>query len=258
MGEVIETEDRENVKIIRLNRAPKLNALNAQLLSELRSQLGEVAASSLNGVVLTGVGRAFSVGVDLNDAAQAFGPRETVEYMRQLRRAIEDIEQLGKPVAAAIEGYCLTGGLEIAIACDRRFAGQGSVFAITSARIGSVAGMGATQRLPRLVGISAAKDMLFTGRHIDANEAASIGLVDVLCRTGEALEAAIRWVNECGQRAPLSVWAAKWSVNVAADMPLNGGLDFEAALVATLFQSSDKQEGMKAFLEKRDAQFEGR
>ncbi len=152
----------------------------------------------------------------------------------------------------------MTGGLELALACDLRVAGEGATFAITSARIGTVAGAGGTQRLPRIVGVAHALDILFAADPIDAAHAYRIGLINRLAPKGGALEAAKALVNIYAQRAPLSLALVKRAVHRGMQMDLASAIELETFLVTTIYGTEDKQEGISAFLEKRPARFKGK
>jgi enoyl-CoA hydratase/carnithine racemase len=158
---------------------------------------------------------------------------------------------------AAIEGFCITGGCELALACDLRVAGAGASFAITSSRIGTVAGAGGTQRLPRVIGPARALEMLFSADPVPAEEAYRIGLVNRLVPTGGALAAAKEWATTYAQRAPLSLAFVKRAVYRGLQMDLDSGLELETFLVTTIYGTADKQEGISAFLEKRAPSFQG-
>ena len=159
---------------------------------------------------------------------------------------------------AAIEGFCITGGLEFALACDLRIAGEGASFAITSSKIGTVAGAGGTQRLPRIVGMAHALDILFSADPIDAKEAYRIGLINRLTPKGEALNSAKALVKTYAQRAPLSLALVKRAVHRGMQMDLASAIEFETYLVTTIYGTEDKQEGISAFLEKRTPKFKGK
>ena len=159
---------------------------------------------------------------------------------------------------AAIEGFCMTGGCELALACDLRVAGAGATFGITSARIGTIAGAGGTQRLPRVVGLSNALAMLFSADPIDADEAFRIGLINRKTDKGGALDAARAIASTYAERAPLSLALTKKAVRQGMSMPLEQGFDLEMSLVSAIYGTQDKQEGISAFLEKRKPTFIGR
>lgn len=247
------------VRILTLHRPERRNALSASLLRELQEALDAADADqAVRGVVLTGSGSGFCAGADLREAVEVEEPTSALRYVAGLRHVTTSVERLSKPVVAAIAGFCLTGGLELALACDYRIASPDSTFAITSARIGSVPGMGATQRLPRVIGLSRAKDMLLRARVVGGDEALAIGLVDELRDGTDVVAAAVRWVEDCAEQAPASVWLAKLAVNESAETSLTAGLQLEAALSALAFGTEDKREGMNAVLAKRKPDFRGR
>jgi enoyl-CoA hydratase len=159
---------------------------------------------------------------------------------------------------AAVNGYCLTGGLELALACDYRFAGRNARLGITSAKIGSVAGIGGTQRLPRTIGRSWAKRLLFTGEFVGAETALDLGLVDELCDPEKTVGAAVDLVHAVGDCAPLSVAWHKQAVDRGLELELHEGLQLERSLCAQAFATEDRMEGMTAFLESREPMFKAR
>ena len=193
--------------------------------------------------------------MDLDDLAGVSGVAETQRALGVFRDTNAAIERCPKPVIAAIAGWCLTGGLELALACDVRVAADTARFGITSARIGTVAGAGGTQRLPRLIGAGRAKEMLFSAEPIDAAEALRIGLVNRVAPAGREVEAALEMARVFARRAPLCLWFAKSAVNVGLTMPLEAALAFEIGLTTQLFTTEDRAEGLRAFQDKRDAEF---
>lgn len=245
--------------IIALNRPEKHNALSSELIYEVIDALRAFEEDDrVRGVILTGNDRAFSTGADLNQALKVKDGADLLRYNRVWRTLTYQIEHLIKPVIAAIEGYCLTGGLEVAMSCDVRIASENATFGITSSKIGSVAGAGGTQRLPRLVGPAIARELLFTSNFIGSDEALRIGLINKVAPTGKAVEAAMDMVSIFAQRGPLSIAWMKVAVNVGMNLDLESALDLEASLSAQAFGTADKEEGMSAFLEKRIATFHGR
>ena len=256
---LVSLEHRDPATVIRLERSEKLNALSLELLDELVAALHEAdGRTTTRGIVLCGAGAAFSAGADLHQALEIRGAHEALTYVNRLRRVTAAIEMASKPVVAAIHGYCFTGGLEMAMACDRRIASRDATFSISSARIGSVAGLGGTQRLPRIVGPSVAMDLLMTARVFDATEAELIGLIDELAESGEAVERACAWVELVAESPPLSVWLAKLAVQVGGQMPLDNALQFEGLLTTLAFTTEDRVEGMSSILEKRKPVFKGK
>ena len=245
--------------VITLNRPDKRNAISVLMMDELTAALKAAEAEpSARGVVITGGPAFFAAGADLNEALRVKTAAQGTDYFKRWHRLNNVIEELGKPVIAAIEGFCITGGLELALACDLRVAAEGSSFAITSARIGTVAGAGGTQRLPRIVGVAHALDILFAADPIDATQAYRIGLINRLMPKGGALDGAKALVNIYAQRAPLSLALVKRAVHRGMQMDLASAIELETFIVTTIYGTEDKQEGISAFLEKRTARFKGR
>jgi enoyl-CoA hydratase/carnithine racemase len=245
--------------VVTLNRPDKRNAISTLMMEELIAALKSAEAEpSVRGVVITGGPAFFAAGADLNEALQVKTASQGTDYFKRWHRLNSTIEELGKPVIAAIEGFCITGGLELALACDLRVAAEGSTFAITSARIGTVAGAGGTQRLPRIVGVAHALDILFAADPIDAAHAYRIGLINRLTPKGGALDAARALVEIYAQRAPLSLAFVKRAVHRGMQMDLASAIELETSIVTTIYGTEDKQEGISAFLEKRPARFKGK
>ena len=212
----------------------------------------------MRGIVITGDSRFFSAGADLNEALEVKSVADGDAFFGRANRLCDLLKSLSKPVIAAIEGFCITGGLELALACDIRIGAQGSSYAITSARIGTVAGFGGTQRLPRVVGVGNACEMLFLAEPIDAEHAHRIGLINRLVEKGSALAVARELIAVFEKRGPISLAFAKRAVHTGMQMDLRSGIAFEYSLVTTIYGTEDKREGVSAFLEKRDAKFVGR
>ncbi len=245
--------------IIRINRPERRNAISVLTMQELTAAFREAEADdAVRGVILTGSDQLFSAGADLNDALKVDSAAVGVAYFKKWHDLCNTVESLAKPVIAAIEGFCMTGGCELSLACDLRIAGQGASFAITSSRIGTVAGAGGTQRLPRLIGPSRALELLLSALPIDADEAYRIGLVNRLAPQGGSLAMAKSVVQSYEACAPLSHAFVKRAVHRGMQMDLASGLEFETFLVTTIYGSADKQEGISAFLEKRKPNFKGR
>lgn len=249
------------VGIATLNRPRALNALTVELLEELDRCLEEAERDpALRAVVLAGSGeKAFCVGADLKALAQEYDDAPGVNALvTALHRVFGRLEGFPRPVVAAVHGYCLGGGLELALTADLRLASDDARFALPEAKVGSMPGGGGTQRLPRLIGPSRAKELMLTGEPIDAGEAHRIGLVNrvfpAACLLGEATGVAAA----IAQRAPLSVRKIKEAVNGSLDLPLEAGLELERACHDFLLDSDDRSEGIRAFVEKREPVFVGR
>ncbi len=201
--ETVRVDDAGSVRIVTINRPLRRNAISTQVLDEITAVVRGVQNDDrVAGLVLTGGLDWFSAGADLEKSQAVADGHARLQYLRRRHVFCNFLEQLGKPVVAAIEGFCITAGLEIALACDLRIAGQGARFAVTSSRIGTVAGAGGTQRLPRIVGLAPALDMLFTGEPMEADEARRIGLVHHVVERGAALSVAVRAVEQAGRQPP--------------------------------------------------------
>lgn len=259
MSKYLLVERTPPAAIVILNHPDKQNALTASLLSAIDEKLAELDEDSeIRGIVLTGNEKVFSTGGDLNEALEIKTIGDTHRWLELFQRTNSRIESLNKPVVAAINGHCLTGGLELALCCDIRIAGTEAQFGITSSRIGTVAGAGAPARLARLVGPEWAKEMLFSANFIDANTALRIGLITEIAKPENVLEKALARIKMYAQRAPLSVAYSKLAVNKGLQMDLESALHFERQLTTTLFTSDDRREGIAAFFEKRPPNFKGR
>ena len=251
-------ERRDAVAVVTLNRPEKHNGLSLALLGRLRTVVGELGQDrAIRAVVLRGSDRCFSTGMDLDDLAAVRAVADTLRALGVFRDANAALERCPKPVIAAVAGWCLTGGLELALACDVRVAAESARFGITSAAIGTVPGAGGTQRLPRLIGPARAKELLFSAEPIDAHEALRIGLVNRVVPAGRDVAAALEMANLFARRAPLSLAYAKKAIDVGLGMPLEAGLAFEMGLTARLFTTEDRAEGLRAFRERRAAEFRG-
>jgi len=242
---------------ITLLRPDKLNALNQELLSQGLEVVRQVAVEAeIRCLVLRGAGRAFSAGADLS-MMQDLGP---VQAQRRFStgsfwQAIEDLPQ---PTIAAVHGYCLGGGCELALACDFRLAADNARFGQPEIKVGVFPGAGGTQRLPRLIGMGRAKELVFLGEPIDAAEAYRIGLVNRVVAPDQLEAEARRWAAKLAQLPPLALRAAKNAMNRGRDLDLPTALELERLQFSVLFGTEDQKEGMRAFLEKRPPSFQGR
>ena len=256
--ETLLSERDEAGCLITLDRPEKRNAVNLRMMKEIitatkaAEEDPEVAA-----VIIWGGTSFFSAGADLNEALEIKSDSHARGYFEEWRLVNSALEELSKPVIAAIEGFCITGGLELALACDLRIAGESASFAMTSAKIGTFAGAGGTQRLPRLVGSANALEMLFSADPIDAREARRIGLVNQVVPTGEALNHAKSLVRVYKERAPLGLAFAKQAVHRGMQTDLASALRLETDMATKIYGTRDKQEGISAFLEKRSPRFRG-
>ena len=245
--------------VITLNRPDKKNAFNIEMKQEFLAALKEAGGdTATRAIVITGGMEFFSSGQDLNEALLAASPADVLEMLNSWHIINDAMERHDKPIFAAIEGFCITGGFELVLACDIRIAAEDSYFAITSSKIGTVAGAGGTQRLPRLVGQAKAMEILFSADPVDAVEAHRIGLVNHVVPKGQAMAKAMEMIMVYEKRAPLSLAFAKRAVQQGMQMDLRSAIDLETFIVTTVYGTEDKLEGISAFHEKREAQFKGK
>ena len=244
------------VKLIRLNRPEKRNALAMPVLQGICAALNEAEAdASVRCVVLTGGDTVFAAGADINELAS----KTAVDTVNDSRaNAFGRIRDFSKPLVAAVNGYCLGGGLEIAMSCDIIIAGSGAELGLPEVNLGIMPGAGGTQWLPRLVGKSLAMKMILSGEFIGAEEALRSGLVAEVVPDDQTIDRATEIAFRIAKKAPLSLVIAKDTVLRAFEMPLTQGLAYERRAFAVLLSSADKAEGTAAFLEKRKPNFQGR
>jgi enoyl-CoA hydratase/carnithine racemase len=247
MGEFVRLEVADGIGTIRLDR-PKVNALNDQVTAELAEAARAAAADEVRAVVIYGGERVFAGGADIGVMAEA-GYAEMASRSKRLQDTMDLIAGLGKPVAAAITGYALGGGLELALAADFRVAGENARLGQPEILLGIIPGAGGTQRLPRLVGPARAKDIVFTGRMVKAAEALEIGLVDRVVPDAEVYQAALDLVRAYATGPALALRAAKQAIDYGLGVDLATGLAIERVQFAALFGTEDQRAGMRSFLE---------
>ena len=250
--------DRDgHIATITIDRQDKLNALNPQVVEELGQTLLELEADPPRAVIVTGAGeRAFIAGADIAAMSQ-MGPIEAKRFAELGHAATALLDRSPVPTIAAVNGFALGGGCEVALACDMRIAAENALFGFPEVSLGILPGMGGTQRLPRLVGPGIAKELIFSGRRIKAEEARLINLVNRVVPEGEALFEAKKLAGEIAANGPMAVRHSKAAANRALDVDLISGLEYEADQFALLFATDDAREGMGAFVEKRKAEFKG-
>lgn len=251
------SELRDAVALVTLNRPDVLNALSLELMARLVEVLeGHDTNPAVRCIVLTGAGgRAFAAGADINDMADA---SVVTMYERNQFMRWERIRRIRKPIIAAVSGFCLGGGCELAMHCDIIIAGENARFAQPEINIGIIPGAGGTQRLTRAIGKYRAMEMILTGRQMSAAEAYAAGLVTRVVAPEIVVQEAMALAHEIAQRSPLAVRLAKEATLKAMEMPLSEGLDYERKLFYLLFATEDQKEGMQAFIEKRPPRYEGR
>lgn len=247
----------DGVAVLTLNRPEVRNALDPQTWSEIRGAVREMRFDDdVRVLIITGAGgKAFASGADI----RALLERPTLEQLRsEVNDTLNEIESLNKPVIAAVDGFALGGGCELAMACDIRIATTRSRFGQPEANLGIIPGAGGTQRLQRLVGIGKAKELIFTGDIIDAVEAEKIGLVNKVVEPEQLLPVAKEMAAKVITKGPVAINVAKVSINVGANTDLFSGLAVERFAQTVALATEDRVEGMTAFLEKRKAVFRGR
>ena len=249
----------DGVVVVTIDRQDALNALNRETLSELRDRLREVATDTeTRVVVLTGAGdRAFAAGADIKEMTE-MTVLEGHAWGALGHECSRLLESMPKPTLAAVNGFALGGGCELALACDIRYAAERATFGQPEINLAIIPGWGGTQRLARAVGAGLAKDLILTGRSIDAAEALRIGLVSAVYSGEELLGRVLETAASLAAKSPLALSAAKDAANRALQGDLGAGLSYEAILFSALFASEDQTEGMRAFVEKRDPDFQGR
>jgi enoyl-CoA hydratase len=257
--ENILVEIRESIAVLTLNRPKVLNALNGATFRELNTALGElVTNSAIRAILLTGSGeKAFAAGADIQELAQV-SAMDGQALALNGQRLFDRIESCGKPVIACVNGFALGGGCELALACTFRIASETAKFGQPEVKLGLLPGYGGSQRLPRLVGKGAALKLLLTGEMIPALEALRIGLVEEVVAPDQLLARGEQVARTIAAQAPLAVEKCLEAVHAGYDLPLRQALDLEASLFGLCCATEDKAEGTKAFLEKRQAVWQGR
>ena len=247
---------KEGVASLSFNRPDKLNALNREMAGELRQAVEEIAQDpSVRVLVLSGQGRSFMAGADITNFV-GMDPLAARGFAQRAHAVLSRLGSLEIPVIAAVHGYALGGGLEIALACDFIYAAAGTKFGLPEITLGFIPGVGGTQRLARLVGRSITKEIIMTGRFLEAEEARTFGLVARVFPEETLLEETEKIAQTLAKKGRMALKAAKQAVDRGADIDLATGCSLEIDLFALCFASPDVQEGVKAFLEKRQPVFE--
>ncbi|RUM47358.1 MAG: 3-hydroxyacyl-CoA dehydrogenase [Hyperthermus sp.] len=240
-----------------LNRPERLNAISPRMLDELTRVLDELEDDDRVRVVLvTGAGRAFSAGADVSEFT-SLTPVKAMVYSRRFQEVLFKLEYYTRPVIAVLNGYTLGGGLELAMAADFRIASEGAMLGQPEINLGIIPGAGGTQRLPRLIGRSRAKELIYTGDMIPAKEAEALGLVDRVVPAGQLEQEARQFALKLAEKPPLALMAAKYSIQAGVEASIWSGMMLESSLFGLLFSTKDAAEGVSAFLEKRRPRFRG-
>jgi enoyl-CoA hydratase/carnithine racemase len=259
MSEFVRLEVAEGVGTIRLDR-PKMNALNTQVQEEIRAAAHEAGdRDDVKAVVVYGGEKVFAAGADIKEMAE-MSYTDMVRRSGKLQSAFTAVAKIPKPVVAAVTGYALGGGCELALCADVRFAADNAMLGQPEILLGVIPGAGGTQRLTRLVGPSKAKDLVFTGRFVPAEEALAIGLVDRVLPTDQVYDEAVAWARQFAGAASYAVRAAKECIDRGLEVDLDTGLEIERQQFAALFATEDRTIGMESFVENGPgkAQFVGR
>jgi enoyl-CoA hydratase len=252
---IILSYPEENVALITFNRPEKLNALDLETRKEISFLLDEIEEDA-RCLIITGKGKAFAAGADIKEMSTrtSFEYLKISKYTTWLNHKIENLEI---PVIAAINGYALGAGCELAMSCDIRIASEKARFGLPELNLGIMPGAGGTQKLPRFIGIGMAKRLIFTGEIINANVALRLGLIEEVVEHERLMERTLEIARIISRKPPLAIKLAKRAINATMSMPLEEGLKYELSLAALLFSTEDAREGLRAFIEKREPEFKG-
>jgi len=248
----------EFIAIVKLNRPEALHALSTEMLIELNQCFNDIKNdSSIRVVILTADGdKSFCVGADLKERKQ-MPENKVLQTVRFIGQTVSSLEDLPHPVIAAINGVAFGGGLELALACDIRVAREKTSMGLTETSLAIIPGAGGTQRLSRLIGISKAKELIYTARRFSSEEAQELGIVDYVVNQEEVLAKAVQLAEEMAKNGPLALVQAKRAINQGIDVPLSTGLQIEFLAYSALIPTKDRLEGLKAFEEKRAPNYKG-
>ena len=256
---VLLVEEQDSVTILTLNRPEVMNALNFALLYALKEQIEALRFKpDIRVVIITGAGgKAFCAGADLKKRA-TFNELQAREFIFTIGNVFTSIEILNKPVIAAVNGIALGGGTELALACDIRIASTDASMGLTETRLAIIPGAGGTQRLPRLIGRGKAKELIFTGRRVGAEEALQIGLVNKICKKDPLLDECKKMANMICETGPIAIEQAKYAINLGLETDLHTGLAIESNAYSVTIPTEDRLEGLAAFHEKRKPVYKGK
>ena len=250
---------QDGLATVTINREQAMNALNPDVLKELRQCVTELSGNhEVRVVILTGAGaKAFVAGADISAMSQ-MGLGDAQEFGKLGHATMNAVDQCKKPVIAAVNGFCLGGGLELALSCDFIYASEKAKLGLPEVNLGLFPGWGGTQRLGRLIGKNRAKELIYSAKILSAAEALAVGIVNKVCKPEELMSEVRAIATEIGKKGPMAVGFAKQVINEGYDLPLLEGLGKELATFPKCFETEDLKEGLKAFLEKRPASFKGK
>lgn len=258
MPDCLSVERKEHIALVTMNRPQVMNAINSEMALALRAACTELDGDEdVRAIVLTGAGKAFSAGADLKERAGLSLPGIEAQR-RALVDAFSAVGTLSKPIIAAVNGHALGGGFELALLCDFIISSYRARFGLPEVTRGLIPGCGGTQTLPRLVGKALAKEIILTGRVLDAEEALAARISIRLVPAGALVEEAMKTAKAIARNAPLAVIQAKKAVNIGADVDLQTGMAFELECYHYCLHTEDREEGIRAFVEKRAPVFKGR
>jgi len=256
---VLLVEEKDGIAVLTLNRPKVMNSFNFALLHSLKDQVDALKFNTnVRVVIITGAGqKAFCAGADLKERT-TFDELQVKEFIFTIRNLFTSIEYLNKPVIAAINGVALGGGTELALACDIRIAAMNASMGLTETRLAIIPGAGGTQRLPRLIGRGKAKELIFTGRRVDAREALQIGLVNQICDPESLLKECQKMADVICEAGPIAIEQAKYAINYGLETDLHTGLGIESNAYWVTIPTEDRLEGLAAFQAKRKPVFKGK
>ncbi|MWA00910.1 enoyl-CoA hydratase/isomerase family protein [Actinomadura sp. LD22] len=259
MTDVLTSEVRDRVAVLTLNRPDKLNAIGTPTLDALEAELDRLRDDDrVRVLVIAGAGRAFSAGADLDEISQCATAYDFRAFVHRTTDVFARLEEFPKPSVAAIHGFAFGGGFELTLSCDLRVAEEGARLGVPEMKLGVLPGAGGTQRLPRLAPPAVAKQMILTGEPISAERGHEIGLVNELAESGGALKTALELAGRLAAGAPRALEAGKRLVDRGLPLELHTAIGYERETVSTLFTTLDREEGLKAFRERREPDFQGR
>ena len=255
---VLLKEEKDGIVTLTLNRPKVMNCLNFELLRALKQQVDQIRFNpAVRVIIITATGeKAFCAGADLKERA-TLSPIQVKEYIFAIRDLFASIDNLNKPVIAAVNGIALGGGTELALASDIRIASTRASMGLTETRLAIIPGAGGTQRLPRLVGKGKAKELIFTGRRVDAQEALDIGLVNSICAPEDLLDECNKMAAMICETGPVAIEQAKYAINYGLEVDLNTGMAIESNAYWVCIPTKDRLEGLAAFKEKRKPIYKG-
>ena len=258
MYTTIHYDKQDSIGILTIDRPEALNALNSAVIGELEQQIAQVESDkTLGALIITGAGRSFVAGADIGEQ-QPMGLDQGRRWGQRGSALMRRIEKLEIPTIAAVNGFALGGGCELALSCDIILASEKARFGQPEVGLGITPGFSGTQRLPRRIGIAKAKELIFSGRHVKADEALAIGLVNAVYPPEELMDGAIAMAKSFTKNAPIAVKYAKACIDRGMQMDIDDGIALENELFAMCYATKDQKEGMKAFLEKRPAVFQNK